>query len=299
MRVASNTVSDAIVRQIDQLSTQQATLQTQISTGQRISEPEDDPAAVASVLNLESQLRQVQQYGQNATQALTVSQASYAGLQSIKSISDRAGELATLGTGTLGSDAMSAYGTETDQLIEQAVQAANTSFGGNYLYGGTAVSTPPFTVTRDPTTNEITGVTYAGNQSQAAIPLSTSTSISPTTDGTTNSGLADFVNHLVSLRDALNSGDTTAVSNVQSGLSTSEDVIVSAIATTGGVQTRIEAAQTQQTSESTNLNSVISSQVNADLPTTIVKLNQAQTAYQAALQSAVNVMQLSILNYLK
>jgi flagellin-like hook-associated protein FlgL len=39
--------------------------------------------------------------------------------------------------------------------------------------------------------------------------------------------------------------------------------------------------------------------VDADLPTTVVKLSQAQTAYQAALQSAVNVMQLSILNYLK
>jgi flagellar hook-associated protein 3 FlgL len=298
MRVATNTVSDAIVRQIDRLSTQQATLQTQVSTGQRITNPEDDPAAVASALNLESQLRAVQQYGQNADQALTLSQASYSGLQGIKAISDRAGQLATLGTGTLGSDAMSAYATETNQLIEQAVQTANTNFGGSYIYGGTAVGSPPYTVARD-ATGQITGVTYVGDQSQAAIPLSSSTSVTPSTDGATNSGLADFVNNLVSLRDALNSGDTTTVANTQAGLSTGEDVIVSAIATNGGVQTRIEAAQTQQTSLTTSLQSVLSSKVDADLPTTVVKLNQAQTAYQAALQSAVNLMQLSILNYLK
>ena len=71
-----------------------------------------------------------------------------------------------------------------------------------------------------------------------------------------------------------------------------------AIATNGGIQTRIQAAQSDQTSQVTNLQSDISSVVDADLPTTIVQLTQAQTAYQAALQSAVSSMQLSILNYI-
>jgi flagellin-like hook-associated protein FlgL len=43
----------------------------------------------------------------------------------------------------------------------------------------------------------------------------------------------------------------------------------------------------------------MSADVSADLPTTVTKLDQAQTAYSAALQSAVSTMQLSILNYLK
>ena len=297
MRVTSLTTSDAIIRQISQLSTQQASLQTEVSTGQKITNPEDDPAGVNTALNYENQLSQVQQYAKNATQALTVSQASYSGLQSLNSISNRAGELATLGTGTLGSSAMQSYGTETNQLIEQAVQAANSSFNGVYLYGGTAVSSPPYTVTRDASGN-ITGVAYAGNQSQATIPLSASSGVSPSTDGTTNTGIATFINNLVSLRDALNSGDSTAVSNTQAGLTDGENVITSAIATNGGIQTRIQAAQSDQTSQVTNLQSDISSVVDADLPTTIVQLTQAQTAYQAALQSAVSSMQLSILNYI-
>ena len=297
MRVTSLTTSDAIIRQISQLSTQQATLQTEVSTGQKITNPEDDPAGVNTALDYENQLSQVQQYAKNATQALTVSQASYSGLQSLNSISNRAGELATLGTGTLGSSAMQSYGTETNQLIEQAVQAANSSFNGVYLYGGTAVSSPPYTVARDASGN-ITGVTYAGNQSQATIPLSATSGVAASTDGTTNTGIATFINNLVSLRDALNSGDSTAVSNTQAGLTDGENVITSAIATNGGIQTRIQAAQSDQTSQVTNLQSDISSVVDADLPTTIVQLTQAQTAYQAALQSAVSSMQLSILNYI-
>jgi flagellar hook-associated protein 3 FlgL len=35
------------------------------------------------------------------------------------------------------------------------------------------------------------------------------------------------------------------------------------------------------------------------MPSTIVKLNQTQTAYQAALQSAANIMKLSLLDYIK
>ena len=56
MRISSNNVADAIVRQIQNLSNQQAKLQNQVSTGQRISQPEDDPAAVGRVLTLESKV---------------------------------------------------------------------------------------------------------------------------------------------------------------------------------------------------------------------------------------------------
>ncbi len=298
MRVASNTVSDGIVRQIQQLSSQQAKLQNQVATGQRISQPEDDPAAVGRVLNLESERRQLAQYGSNANRALEIAQASFSGLQGLKTISDRAGQLATLGTGALGADALKAYGSETNQLIEQAVQAANTRFSGNYIYAGAAVDVPPFTVARD-ATGQITSVTYNGDAAQPAIPLSEAASISPSTSGTTNSGLADFINHLVGLRDALNSGDTTAVAATQTGLTTSEDLLVSSIADNGGVQTRIQASQSQQTDRMTSLDSLVSSETDADLPSTIVKLTQTQTAYQAALQSAANIMHLSLLDYLK
>jgi flagellar hook-associated protein 3 FlgL len=297
MRIATNTISSNIINQIDRLSTQQSTLQNEVSTGQRISQPSDDPSGVNTALTLESQLSQVAQYGKNADQALTVAQASSTGLTSLKAVSDRAGELQTLGTGALGATAMQSYGTEANQLIEEAVQTANTKFNGNYIYGGTATDTPPFTVTRNPS-GAITGVTYAGNTSQAGIPISNSTSVTPGTDGTTNAGIATFINNLVTLRDSLNSGSTASVSAVGAGLTTGENTLVTAIATNGGIQTRIQAAQTEQTSQTTNLQTDLSSDVDANLPTTITQLDQAQTAYQAALQSAVSTMQLSILNYI-
>jgi flagellar hook-associated protein 3 FlgL len=298
MRISSNTVSESIVRQIQQLNSQQAKLQSQVATGQRISQPEDDPAAVGRVLNLESERRQLEQFGSNANRALELSQASFSGLKSVKTISDRAGELSTLGAGSLGPDAMAGYATEADQLIEQALQAANTRFNGDYIFGGTAVDAAPFVATRD-VSGKVTAVTYAGNSSQAVIPLSEATSIAPGTTGAANLGLADFINNLVALRDALRSGNSSTVAAAQPGLGQSEDLLVSSMADNGGVQTRIEASRAQQTDRTTSLDALVSAETDADMPTTIVKLNQAQTAYQAALQSAANIMKISLLDYIR
>lgn len=298
MRIASNTVSDSMIRQIQQLMGDQAKLQLQVSSGRRITQPEDDPAAVGRVLNLQTEQRQLGQYANNAARALTLSQSSYSGLQGLKKVSDRAGELATLGTGALSTDSMHTFGNEVDQLIEQALQLANSRTGGDYIYGGTAVDAPPFVATRD-SAGKVISVVYNGNTQQASIPLSEATSVSPSTSGATNTGMKDFLTNLITLRDSLASGDIDAVRAAQPGLETSENVIIAAMADSGGMQTRIEAAQAQQQDRTMALESLVSSESSVDLPTTVVKLNQAQTAYQAALSSAAKVMNLSLLDYIK
>jgi len=298
MRIASSTVNENIIRQIQSLSTQQSKYQSQIASGQRITLPSDDPAAVGRVLNLQAELTTIDQYSRNADRALELNKAAYSGLQQIKAISDRASEIGTLGASTASADAANAYAAEVDQLIEQAVQLGSTRFRNDYIFAGTAVDTAPIAVTRD-AAGAITGAAYAGNTDQAAIALSDTTSIAPGTTGATNQGIADFLNQLVALRDALKSRDTAAVSSTQTALVGSEDLLVSAIAEQGAVEMRIEVNQSQQKDRAAELQKLVSAEVDADLPSTVVKLNQAQTAYQAALQSAANIMKLSLLDYIK
>ncbi|HYD83012.1 MAG TPA: flagellin, partial [Opitutus sp.] len=259
MRIASNTMSDVMIRQIQQLTGEQAKLQLQVSTGRRITQPEDDPTAVGRVLTLQSEKRQIGQYASNAIRSLTLAQTSFSGLQGLKKVSDRAGELATLGTGAMSSDAMNAYATEVDQMLEQALQLANSRAGSDYIFAGTAVDAPAFSATRD-ANNKITTLTFDGNTSQAVIPLSEATSVSPSTSGTTNQGIGDFLNHLVALRDALTAGDIDAVRAVQPGLTDDEDMLIAAMADNGGIQTRIEAAQVQQQDRATNIEKLISNE---------------------------------------
>jgi len=298
MRSATTTVSDSVLAQIQNLSNRQAQLQNQVATGQRIFKPEDDPSAVGRILTLDTEARQIQQFKNNADRALEVSQATYAGLQDMKKISDRAGEIATLGAGTSSPDAYRAYATEVNQLIEQALQNGNTKLRNDYLFSGTAVTTAPLTATRN-AAGDITAVAYAGDAAQSKIQISELSQLAPGSTGATNAGQAAFLNNLVALRDALNAGVSTAVAGVQANLDTSENLLVNSLSEQGAVQLRIEVVQSQQSSRSTNIEKQVSNEADADMATSAVKLSQTSTAYQAALSSATKILQMSLLDYLK
>lgn len=299
MRVPTNSNSDQMLERINQLNYKQAKLQTQVATGQRIFLPEDDPAAMGRLLTLQNEQRQLTQYDNNASYALDWATATFSGLSGIKSISDRAGELATLGQGAMSSEAMTAYSTEVEQLIQQTLQLSNSKLRDDYLYGGTELSgtgahPAPFEF------NSGTGLyEYWGSADQMQVPISENSTITPGTDATVNGHIRDFLNNLVGLRDALSSGNSTTVGTARATLEGSENDLVESLSQQGAVQMRIEISKTQRSERLDNLEQLISKEADVDLPTSITKLNQATLAYQAALQSTSQIMNLSLLDYLR
>lgn len=243
MRVPTRSISESAIAELQKLGTQQAQLQKQIATNQRIFLPSDDPAAMGRMLSIDNEQNQIAQFKRNIGVAANVAQASYAGLKGLHDLSSRAGELATLGAGVLSPEAAAAYGAEIDQLLEQAVQLGNTRFGSDYLFSGNALDTAPFAVTRDGA-DRITAANYAGDAATASIRLSETATVSPRTDGGTNAGIRDFINQLVALRDALNANNTVATAAAGAGLESSIDPLISAISENGALQFRIEVAQT-------------------------------------------------------
>ena len=215
----------------------------------------------------------------------------------MQQIYDRASQIGTLGAGAANPSSLQGYATELNQLVQQAIQAGNSQLGGSYLYAGTADSSPPFTATTD-SSGQITAAAYAGNTQATAIPISENGTVSPRTTGATNAGIADFINGLIALRDAVQGGDSATIGAATSSLGASESVITGAVADNGAVQARIQSEQTQQQAMATQDSSMISDASNADLPSTMVKLSQAQVAYQAALQSSASIMKLSLMNYI-
>ena len=161
MRVTANTFSDSLIDQLNALSTRQQRLQNQATTGQRIQLPEDDPAAMERVLNLQTEGKAVAQFKSNIAHLTDMAQASYGVMTGLKKISDRAGELATLADGTKSPADLKLYATELTQLIKQAVQVTQSKFQGNYLLSGTRSDQPPFALGMDAngnvTTNRLDG----------------------------------------------------------------------------------------------------------------------------------------------
>lgn len=298
MRIPNSTASSATIELLQKLGQQQSSLQNKIGTGQRISMPSDDPAAVGRILSLESDRSFANQFARSAEYAREISQVSFDGLDQLREVSTRVSELATLGQSGFSTEQMAAYSKEVDQLIEHALQLGNSSFGGQYLFGGTEVSNEPFAATRD-ANGKITSAAYVGNPEAAAVKISESSSVTPRPNGTINAGLADFMNQLVALRDALASGDNAAVSNLRAGLDDSEDLLVGALSEQGSVQKRIEVNLALQRSWSNNIDQMVGAEADLDIARAMVELSETNLAYEAALSSSSKILQLSILDYIR
>jgi flagellar hook-associated protein 3 FlgL len=297
MRISTANTADNVLNQLQRLSQQQARLQNQISTGQRVTQPGDDPAAVGRLVKAQAEQRTLAQYRSNADAALQYSRTSFSGLEDLKKLSDRAGELAVLGAGANGPQAMQAYAAELNQLVEQAATLGNTRFRNDYVFGGTAVDQPPFAFTRD-ANGQLSGATYVGDTGRLQVPIAEGATIEPMPSPDTSAGLADFMNRLVQLRDALSAGDGAAVQAVRPDLEASEDLLVASLSEHGAVQLRIEVGQTQQQARIDEIERLISSEADADLPATIVRLSQTTQAYEAALSSAASILRMSLLDHI-
>jgi flagellar hook-associated protein 3 FlgL len=313
MLITANAFTNSLVNQLGQLTSRQATLQSEVSSGLSVTAPSDNPEAMESTLDYQAQNAAQTQYGNNITtlqaRATTVSTV----LQSMQSLVSQASEISTEAGGpNISSSEMSNYATQVNALINQAVQLVNTKdpATGQYLFGGTASSQSPFSTTTD-ANGDVSGVTYNGNSSVNQSPIGDGVTVSADIPGVNNSstgarGLvtdsqsgADLFNHLIALRNDLQSGDSTAVNGADAtNLQKDENNVLYQVSNNGAVLTRLTAAATAASSATTNLNTMISNSSSADMVETMVQLSQTQTAYQAALESGSKIMQLSILNYI-
>ena len=297
MRVTFNSFRDESLANLHREASNQGRLQNQIASGQKISQADEDPSAAQKILALQSANAQVRGYFRNAGTALDISRSSYGAVDELRKVSDRAGEIATGVSSLTTPEAFAAYGVEVDSLLEHAVSAANQQFDGKYLLGGARTDTPPFSVVRDGA-GKITSVTYVGAAQGPTLQVSEGSSVSPYTDGASNTEVGDFINQLVAMRSALESRDPVALTAQRPGLQDAEDAILGTLGGIAARQRRVEMAQEAASVRFDEGTARISDLNDVDLSQAIVELTKSQTAYQAALQTTAKIMSKSLLDYL-
>ena len=311
MRVTASTFPDSLLHQLEKLALRQGRLQQQAVTGQRITNPDDDPVAMRRILDLQADSRSATQFLRNIDRNHELAEASFASLKALNKVVSRASEIATLADGTRSQDELNAYAAEINQLILQGVEVANARNRGDSIFAGTRVDQPAFSTTLD-ANGLVTQVDYQGNTSLAEHEISAGVAISPqvlgaNTSGTGPQGLitdsrtgADLFNHLITLRDHLLAGDTTAIADIdQANLLADEDNLITHLGINGAVQSRLETASSLMNQRKHTIESLISKEADADLAQTLVKLNEVQTAYQAALQSGGTILSRSLMDYIR
>ena len=292
MRVTDMT--STILSAIWQAENTEQTAVEQLSTGKRVNQPSDDPAAAAQdVLNL-SQQAQVAQYTQTTSSLNGLFQTADSAMGSIITALNQAVSLGTeASSGTLSASDQQAVAANIQGVLNQVVQLANTSYEGSYIFGGTDVSSAPFST-------GASGVSYNGNdginQALIAEGLTIQTNV-PGSQLFMQPG-SDVIGSLEQLATAGENGDTTAASNATAAVSGALSYLNSQRVFYGNASSQVDNEQTDLSQETTNLQSQENTLVGADMAQAATEVTQAQTDTQAVMEAAARVLPMSLLNYL-
>jgi flagellar hook-associated protein 3 FlgL len=296
MRVNPNMVPDMLSAIQQSESALQTALQ-QVSTGKRVTLPSDNPAAASSMVQNTLETAAVDQYTQNVTGVLNKVQTADSALSSVVSSLTQAVSLGTEGAnGTSSAANQQQIATQVQGILTSIVSQANTSYQGEYLFGGTASTTQPYTA--DATA--ASGYTYSGNSDQNSVQIGDQQSVQVNLPGSQvfSNSSADVLGSLSSLVGALQSGNATAISTATNSVSAALNYVSQQRVFYGNATSQLNSQDTYLQQETVTLASQASTLTGVDLAKAATTLSQAETNNNAALAAAAKVIPNSLLNYL-
>jgi flagellar hook-associated protein 3 FlgL len=301
MRITANTYTNMVINSSNASQAKLAQLQTEISTGNSIQNPSDDPELYAEAASDQSQLNELNNYTTAAQTATSMTAANNTAMTSLHSIVAQAGEYLASVTSNMSSSDLQNLGTQMNDLITQLTSTVNQKdSSGNYLFGGTANVAPINTSTN--TLNTASN----GDTSTIDVEQGNGVQVSVAAGNGTESGFlydsssgTNVLAALVQARNDLNSGNVTAAQGTDAtAVNNALDLLSSYVGSTAASMSAVSTATTQLSQQSTSESTTINNLVQTNLPTASVQLQQVEDQYQAALEAGTRVMNLSILNYI-
>ena len=296
-----NPANQRFLSDIQRTQRKQSNAEAAISSGLKVRVASDDPDHIDILLATRGELQKAKQIKNNLDQFKTEVDTAEVTLQSAVKSLERARTLGTQGLNdAAASNQRPILATEVEAILTQLVSASRASVQGRYIFSGDTDQAAPYTV-------DLT----AANGVAAYTGSLTSTRVAENTDGvrfkiaqtadqifdnaTPEKSVFGAVN---ALRLALANNDTTAIQSALANVQTSAEHLNNQLAFYGTAQGQITTAIDQGNRRQLSLRSQISQIEDADLPESILELNQSKIALDAAFQAHSLLPRKSLFDYL-
>jgi flagellar hook-associated protein 3 FlgL len=304
MRLSNQMLARNTLTQLQDVSNDLYRTQRKMSSGKQITKPSDDPFGTTRAVSGRRDLEEIQQLGRNVDDALSWQGVTEVALSRITDVVQRSRELLVQG----GNDSNSpqqreALAKEVDQLIETAKTEANGAYGGRYIFAGTATGTKPYNVGGTDAYNgdggnvvrtigpgvsipvNVRGADFLGGDPAVAQP-----------DGLLLTTLRDIATHLRGGTPA----DAAALRGTDlQALDRNLDNLSSIRAAVGATTNRLETAQLRLRELEETSTESLSKIEDADMAKTLTDFSLQQAVYQSALKTGANIVQNSLLDFLR
>jgi flagellar hook-associated protein 3 FlgL len=298
MRITFSTGQSATMSDLANASADLTRYQREVSSGKRVNAPSDDPAAWSEGVRERGEIAGVDQYVRSADSAssrLTVADTVLSDII-LKLTAARSAVVA--GQGTIQTDAQrEATAKELEGLRDAIFDDLNTTFRGTFLFSGGKGLTQPFVKNADGSVSA-----YQGDSSSNSIDVDRNRAVAVSFDGSElsqGSAAEDIFATFVGVIQAVRTGDETAMAN---GLTALQGAFDRAVGVQSGLGADLNALDDQRARLSEMKlasTSRLSKAEDANMAESITSMQQANTAYQAALSAVATRTKLSLLDYLK
>ena len=295
MRIDPNILPD-ILAELQQSQVSLNTALQQVSTGLKVNEPSDDPAAAAEMVQNTIETSDVDKYTQNVTSALSTVQTASSALSSVITSLTSAVSIGTAGAnGTNTTANLQAMATEVQGILSGVISSANTSVSGSYLFSGTSTATPYTADASSPT-----GYTYNGNSDTNSIAVGDQSSIQinlPGSDIFSNSSNS-VIGALSSLATALQDGNTAGIESATTAVDSALNYVSQQQVFYSNAENQLNSQETSLQQDTVTLSTQASNLVGINEASAATNLSQAETDNSAALAAVAKVLPNTLLNYL-
>jgi flagellar hook-associated protein 3 FlgL len=297
-RVTNSYLQRRILSDLHAVNGRLTETQAKLASNKELTRPSDDPQAIARSLALRNSLGATQQQQRNIEDAQGWQEVTELALATITDDVHKAKELLTRGaTGTADAESREAIAKEIEQILAGVKESANMSYNGQYVFAGTDTGSVPYPEGSD---------VYAGDANVIAREIGPGVSLQINVVGSDvlgNGSTAGDDKLLDVLSDiAAHLRDPDGGDDLQSDMSRLEknlDQVLEARALNGARSNRLELAHGRLEELELSTIEQLSEVEDADIAKTMIDFSSQQAAYQAALKAGANIVQASLMDFLR
>jgi len=305
-RITTSMVQRNVLADLNAISAKLTRTQMKAASGKEISRPSDDPFNASRAMALRHNVNATKQYQRNVEDAIGWHDATEQALDRItESVREARELLVQAGTDSTDQTSRNSIAAELEQLIESMKQNAGATYRGSFLFSGGETDVRPYLPGADDGYHgDRGGLDPAVPGIVREIGPGVTMAINTVGEQVLGGGQAagdDKLLHV--LRDAvvhLRAGDGaslrgTDLVRLDAGL----DGLLEVRAANGARTNRLEAAMTRLGEVEESTVKQLSSVEDADIAETLIRLNSQTAAYHAALRAGANLVQSSLMDFLR
>ena len=297
MRISDSMLQSNFLSNLNNSKEKMQKLQTEVASNNKVNNPSDSPSGAAKIMRFKANVSQTKDFIKNVDNSSAFLQESIRGLEYIFDETTKVlVNLAEVKNRRNDSN-LNTYADQIDASLNIILESANTEFNGQFVFGGTDDSKPPYGYTVDKSAIELKVNDVSGNRK---VKISKNITQKINVAGSELFGNVegtDIFNKLIEIRDNLRNGIKPTDEDVKAieDFSTS---VRNHLSEAGNVSNKLDASGEILSNQVLTLEGLISKESDVDIAAAMIDLQNYDYSLQLSYKMSSMFLTKSILDYI-